>query len=781
MLILLFLTLKTYLLFQNPLKRHNVTEILDHEFLKLHEIKPAVSENVSRSANGSIIRNESISSIVSPDSKSGSEESSVDPTDRRGSSDISTVDLNESRAPRGSTALSSNSKWRPRSSSSSDRGDLNTLCSDSSSSTSASSALSCSSPAKSIATSGTTVVSEYRASSTGPSKVAQGRNRLGTSPGVEKEFVGRNLSAGSLAARCHDHSGKLTGNYVWDRNGHRRREDAKDLVIKSSGSKREALRGPTLSAEPEMSLQPPTVLPLAPPTAPSSSSGHSPASAARLGMSKSSSTLESSSISSGFDRHQQHNASRCSGDTGIAPTSWLRAIRSIRQSVGDSTGVTSSEAGASSSHSHRSPLSYAMRIDVGGSTGSLRGVLSVAGQIGGSHGRSSGKGLSDGSHHRPHQFQNRPDLPQQHGWTEQCTDSYGRSAARNTLSLLPQQADTTQPYGPRDSLSKSISIENCTMNGPNWFGESSSSASARPPLKQFCFVCPHTAVLVLNEEGMAMYCGIIKDKAGRSLPCRLYSSSRTPNVVTLGKLDEGMLEELKTIWTAQNHGHFSDSDSDSDGESDIESVDEDFFESHRRVLNDSTSSISSEAKTVQASVAKKEASQYSEFESFYNYESDEDEKMEDTSAEDAKKVSEVSQPAVKRRGKSQKKETSSAAMLHAVRGLRLFSDELLLRSYSVSVATSSFSSSSSTRDDCSMDSTRTSMDRRLSLLPPLPAALTALYSKAAEVFEGVRRRVPRIIMYVPAADVAPSVDPATGTHPQCACLPSRRMCEWSIT
>lgn len=405
--------------------------------------------------------------------------------------------------------------------------------------------------------------------------------------------------------------------------------------------------------------------------------------------------------------------------------------------------------------------------------GSLSGVLSVAGLVGGSYGHPTANGSY--GHPTTNRFNDsvnrRSDhhaLPQhQERRRERGPDFYCREVKKAPLPS-PQ---SSQLNSMRDSasVSRSISIENCAMNGSNWFGEASSSASSRPVLKQFCFVSPNTAVLVLNEEGMAMYCGIIKDKAGRSLPCRLYSSSRTPNVVTLGKLDEGMLKELQTIWTAQNHGNFSDSDSDSDNdnenENDTESVDDAFLEKHENILCASISSISRVTKTVQDSAVKKEASQYSEFDSFYNYDSDEEGKKQQTKREVVKEEPELYQAAVKRNEKvlkSQKKETSSAAMLKAVRGLRLFSDELLLRSYSVSVSATAASFPPSTLK-CSVDySVRTSTDRRKSELPPLPTALLSLYGRAAEVFESVRRRVPRIIMYIPAAEVLHPFDPVTG-------------------
>jgi hypothetical protein len=587
-----------------------------------------------------------------------------------------------------------------------------------------------------------------------------GRSRAGTSPGVEKEFSGRIQSAAGHATRSDDRSSKYTGRYVYGRDGHRRREDEKDSVIINGALRREALRGPTLSAEPEMSPQSPPIFHPPLPSAPSSSSVFSPTVPA-LSPLKSSLSLESSSITPGSS-HQQHRVSRCNGDTESAPTSWLQAVRSIRQSV-DSSGVPSSEGNRVSSHS--SPL-HAMRIDVGGSMGSLRGVLNVAGQIGGSYGQPTANGFSDGINRRSYQYQDRQaPQQQQERWRERGSDTYRGEVKTAPLPLPP----SSQLKSMRDSVSRSISIENCAMNGSNWFGEASTSASTRPLLKQFCFVCPNTAVLVLNEEGMAMYCGIIKDKSGRSLPCRLYSSSRTPNVVTLGKLDEGMLSELQTIWTAQNHGNFSDSDSDS--ENDIESVDEAFMEKHESILCASASSISRETNAVPESTVKKEFSQYSEFDSFYNYDSDDDRKKEEAKVEVAKKAPTPS-PAVAKRMERvstwQKKETSSAAMLKAVRGLRLFSDELLLRSYSVgaTAATSFPLSTLNYSVDCSA---RTSTERRLSALPPLPAALIALYGRAAEVFESVRRRVPRIIMYIPAVAVVPSVDPVTGTPYHFAC------------
>jgi hypothetical protein len=395
---------------------------------------------------------------------------------------------------------------------------------------------------------------------------------------------------------------------------------------------------------------------------------------------------------------------------------------------------------------------------------SLRGILNVAGQIGGSYGQPTATGFNDSINRRPCHYQDRqaPQQQQKERWRERGPDSYRSEVKRAPLPLPPPAHLKSM----RDSVSvsRSISIENCAMNGSNWFGEASTSASTRPLLKQFCFVCPNTAVLVLNGEGMAMYCGIIKDKAGRSLPCRLYSSSRTPNVVTLGKLDEGMLNELQTIWTAQNHGNFSDSDSESECEDDIESVDEAFMEKHESNLCAAISSMLHETNSVPESAVMKEASQYSEFDSFYNYDSDEDRKKEEAKAEVAKRPPPPT-PAVAKRmerdSRSQKKETSSAAMLKAVRCLRLFSDELLLRSYSVG-ATAATSFPLSTLNSSADFSMRTSTERRLSALPPLPAALVALYGRAAEVFESVRRRVPRIIMYIPAAAVAPTVDPVTG-------------------
>ena len=741
-----------------------MAEILDHEFLRLNEIKLEVTKNVPISINRQLFRNDS----VSPNSKNGIDENSVNLTDRKTSSDTSTVDLNESKAHQGSRAVATKSKWASTSSRHFDNGDHNTSCSASSSSTSdSSSVLSCSSPSKSIVTGGSTVVSKYCASSASNQRERGGRSRTGTSPGVEKEFSGRIQSAAGLATRIDDCTGKYTGRYVYGRDGHRRREDEKDRETANGRSKRETLRGPTLSAEPEMASLPPPILHPQLSTSPLSSSGCSPSSAASPSTFRSSFSPESSSRTTGFCQQQQHHFGRCNGDTSIAPTSWLQAIRSIRQSVDDSNGVPSSEASVANSHS--SPLGYAMRMDVGGSMGSLRGVLNVAGQIGGSYGQPTTNGFNDGINRRSYQHQERQALPQQQQkrWSERGNDSYRGEVKRAPLPTPP----SSLLNGMRNSasVSKSISIENSTMNGSNWFGESSSSASTRPLLKQFCFVCPNSAVLVLNDNGMAMYCGIIKDKSGRSLPCRLYSSSRTPNVVTLGKLDEGMLKELQTIWTAQNHGNFSDSDSDSESENDTDSVDEAFIEKHESNLCASTSSVMLETISVTESALKKEASQYSEFDSFYNYDSDDDKKKEEAKAEITKKVLIQSQAAAKRKervSKTQKKETSSAALLHAVRGLRLFSDELLLRSYSVN-ATAATSFPISTLN-CSVDcSVRTSTERRLSALPPLPAALFALYGRAAEVFTSVRRRVPRIIMYIPAAEVKPSTDPVAGTFHHC--------------
>ena len=81
----------------------------------------------------------------------------------------------------------------------------------------------------------------------------------------------------------------------------------------------------------------------------------------------------------------------------------------------------------------------------------------------------------------------------------------------------------------------------------------------------------------------------------------------------------------------------------------------------------------------------------------------------------------------------------------AARRLRLFSHDLLLRSYTVTApaapaalsARSAPAAPSAFGDDPD--------------LPGMPAPIRALYERAGRVLESVRSRVPRVVLYVPAA------------------------------
>jgi len=86
----------------------------------------------------------------------------------------------------------------------------------------------------------------------------------------------------------------------------------------------------------------------------------------------------------------------------------------------------------------------------------------------------------------------------------------------------------------------------------------------------------------------------------------------------------------------------------------------------------------------------------------------------------------------------------------AARRLRLFSHDLLLRSYSLAPtpAPAAALHTAPGLDDVDDDDAE--------LLPPLPAPIRALYERAGRVLESVRSRVPRVVLYIPAAPSAPA-------------------------
>lgn len=657
---------------------------------------------------------------------------------------------------------------------------------------SSSSSLSSSSPSKSVANTSTTAVSEFHGYQPQHSQIKSDSVRIrgGTGPSTEED-AGNRRDALSRRTPSHgrkdfkhvDSSQKDSTKYCWDRNGHRCREDDRDGLQGPESSKRDSLRGPTRSVEPEMSTHP--VL-----------TSHTPP------YSSSSISLQS--------RPYQQNPNAMKESDNSAPSSWLHAIRSIRQSVdgigapegsysGPSVGsMCSRDRGATTPYT-----STISTIDLGSSMGSLRGVFGVSGQTeSGSSSRTSHGTISHsdtGGHlSKSLQAQNSHNT-HTNDYQQLRRNHHTQAVHASTASFRHSQSRREDVHADtRDSLSRSVSIENVTMNGLNWFGDVSSALASHSTTDRFSVVLPSNEILTLDGKGRAMFCGVIKDKNGRSLPCRLFSDIRSPHKVTLGKLDEGMLQEYRSLWATGKQCEGDDDDDDEDGmdtdnddDTGSESDSNNIYEKHDRLLKStrSTTDTGVESISVQGSesTAKETKSPYSEFDSFYNCDSgDESDVVSRTEAPLKIPAPPKKQPLItskqKRLTRANMRATKSATLLRNVETSRLFSDELLLRSYSVTTHALGGLSASSLQHSISHDvrsslSSPGSLSRSLSgdprtgsqTLPSLPSALVALYGRGAETFENHRRTAPRVIMYVPATVQSSSSDPAQGTIlPHCS-------------
>ena len=654
---------------------------------------------------------------------------------------------------------------------------------------SSSSSLSSSSPSKSVANTSTTAVSEFHGYQPQNSQVKSDSVRIrgGTGPSTEEDagsrrdtLSRRTPSHGRKDFKHVDSSQKDSTKYYWDRNGHRCREDDREGLQGPESSKRDSLRGPTRSVEPEMSSHP--VL-----------TSHTP-------------PYSSSSISQQSRPHQQNcNAMRESDNS--APSSWLHAIRTIRQSVDGSGAPEGSysepSVGSMCSRDRSAAAPYTSTIDLGSSMGSLRGAFSVSGQTeSGSSSRTSHGTISHrdtGGHARKSLQAENLHNTQTKDYQQLRRNHHTQAVHASTASFRHSQSKREDVHtDTRDSLSRSVSIENVTMNGLNWFGDVSSALGSHVTTDRFSVLLPSNEILTLDGKCRAMFCGVIKDKNGRSLPCRLFSDIRSPNKVTLGKLDEGMLQEYRSLWATGKECEDDDDDDDVDGmdtdnddDTGSESDRNDIYEKHDRLLKSTSSTTDTgvESFSMQGSesTAKEIKSPYSEFDSFYNCDSgDESEVVSRTEAPLKTPAPPQKQPLItskqKRLTRADMRATKAAMLLRNIETSRLFSDELLLRSYSVTTHALGGLSASSFQHSISHDA-RSSLSSPGSLsrspsgdsrtgsqtLPPLPSALVALYGRGAETFENHRRTAPRVIMYVPATVQSSFSDPAQGTIlPSCS-------------
>ena len=654
---------------------------------------------------------------------------------------------------------------------------------------SSSSSLSSSSPSKSVANTSMTVVSEFHGYQPQHNQTTSDgvRIRGGTGPSTEDDAGNRRdtlnrrtPSHGRRDFKHVDSSQKDSIKCYWDRNGHRCREDDRAGLQDPESSKRDSLRGPTRSVEPEMSSHP--VL-----------TSHTP-------------PYSSSSISQQSRSHQQMpNAMRESDNS--APSSWLHAIRSIRQSVDGNAAPEGSYSGPSvgsmCSRDRGAATPYTSTIDLGSSMGSLRGAFSLSGQTeSGSSSRTSQGTISHSDRH-PSKSLQAQNLHNVHANDYQLLrrNHYTQAIHASTASFRHSQSKRENVHkDTRDSLSRSVSIENVTMNGLNWFGDVSSALAMHSTTDRFSLVLPSNEILTLDGKGRAMFCGVIKDKNGRSLPCRLFSDIRSPNKVTLGKLDEGMIQEYRNLWASGKQCEDDDDDddedddgmdTDNDNDTGSESDDNDIYEKHDRLLTSTSSTADTGVESISVqgseSTGKETKSPYSEFDSFYNCDSgDESVVVSRTEAPSTTQASPKKQPLItsKQKGltRANMRATKSATLQRNVETSRLFSDELLLRSYSVTTHALGGLSASSLHHSISHDASSSlsssgPLSRSLSAdprtgsqtLPPLPSALVALYGRGAETFENHRRTTPRVIMYVPATVKSSFSDPAQGTIlPSCS-------------
>ena len=634
---------------------------------------------------------------------------------------------------------------------------------------SSSSSLSSSSPSKSLANTSTTAVSEFHVYQPQYQKSVIGSVRIrgGTSPSTEEDAGNRRdtLSRRSTVTvhgkkdpRQVDPSDKVTTKYYWDRNGRRCIEDERDVPRGPDGGKRNLLRGPTLSVEPEI-FSPPVNFTQTP--------------------------QHSLSVNS----QRSFNAMRESDNN--PPSSWLHAIRSIRESVDGVGGIRGSYVApvtdSTNLRDRSATAAYTATAEMSSSVSSLRGVFDVSGQTESSsssrtsHGtisRSDASGYHTNSHSpltHPSEYQH---LRKSHHTqvTHASTASFRHSHTKG--GDLHAHAN--------DSLSKSVSVQNVIMNGLNWFGDVSTTPRTRSTTDRFSIVLPSNEILTLDANGRAMFCGVIKDKNGRSLPCRLISHISSHNKVTLGKLDEVMLQEYRSLW-ASGKDHEDEDDSDTDHDTESGSDYDDIYEKHDKLLNSTSSAVNGRVESVSVqqseSTGKELKSPYSEFDSFYNCDSGDEKEAVCVKAvplRDLDPSPPKRQPTTaskqKKQQKVNKRATKSDTLLRNVESSRLFSDELLLRSYSVTphalgaIAGSSLYGSIS-HDSRSSISSSAILGRSMSgdsrtgtqTLPPLPSALMALYSRGAEIFENIRRTAPRVIMYVPATVQPSSSDPVQGT------------------
>ena len=225
-------------------------------------------------------------------------------------------------------------------------------------------------------------------------------------------------------------------------------------------------------------------------------------------------------------------------NTGNSPTSssWLDAIRSIRQSISDSGPKGRNQFDMDCTSDFISPIAdYISRSSVGNSMGSLRGILRIGGteRLLGNRQLGNGYYLEKESDRRRGRGRGRDgeemfsgdsniycDLPsdknknnRQHSNNSDSNNLYHKNNYNyheNTKdrhsnycgSIIKNKYDCNLPS---NSL---LNKKNTLFQNLSWFDENSLNTK----MDQFSFISPQNEILVMNENGLAMFCGIVKNK-----------------------------------------------------------------------------------------------------------------------------------------------------------------------------------------------------------------------------------------------------------------------------
>jgi hypothetical protein len=99
--------------------------------------------------------------------------------------------------------------------------------------------------------------------------------------------------------------------------------------------------------------------------------------------------------------------------------------------------------------------------------------------------------------------------------------------------------------------------------------------------------------------------------------------------------------------------------------------------------------------------------------------------------------------------------------MRSITSLRLFSHDLLLRTYILDP-----NNESKNKDE---NRSHNSPSNTRETLPPLPDVLHPLYARAAAIFESVRKRTPRIILYIPSKNSAKNGENIPVSSMACKC------------